>query len=399
MLGKVERMSMLRDRLLQYMENVHPDFYNPLYMSQKLKARIVSQFGSRLTFWLPQQRCKSELVFCSDLDIGEAVEAAFSVSSSDDYVLEKTAAILNRDVKDAFSSASSQQWPPTVSSLKALHPPQSLTSFLLRLIAGKTAANASDKEIRISRSLSEDVCTAVTRSQWIMPKHVLLGMSLRHLTGSAEIVTMINRYGHCQSYSKLLELETALAYQAQLEDNSLPSCISPVNNLVTYMCFDNFDLLEETASGTGTTHSTHGIVVQELEPGSQPPEANVEIEKTGKRKFSYSCPALTDVHIPGKVEPFTASVSLTRYDSIHAVALQHGALAWSVCHGLYNTASSVPDWTGWLSVAASDRHEQLSNIGYLRPIMHPITQVSTVHQCLQSAAEISQRLQQSYIRL
>ena len=105
------------------------------------------------------------------------------------------------------------------------------------------------------------------------------------------------------------------------------------------------------------------------------------------------------MHIPGKVEPFTASVSLTRYDSIHAVALQHGALAWTVCHGLYNTASSVPDWTGWLSVAASDRHEQLSNIGYLRPIMHPITQVSTVHQCLQSAAEISQRLQQSYIRL
>ena len=47
-------------------------------------------------------------------------------------------------------------------------------------------------------------------------------------------------------------------------------------------------------------------------------------------------------------------------------------------------------------MTARDRHEQLSNIGYLRPIMHPITQVLTVQQCLQTAAEISQRLQQSH---
>ena len=60
------------------------------------------------------------------------------------------------------------------------------------------------------------------------------------------------------------------------------------------------------------------------------------------------------MRIPGKVEPCTASVSLTWYDSTHAVALQHGALTWSVCHGLYNTVSSVPDWTGWLSVTARD---------------------------------------------
>ena len=58
MSGKVERMTMLRDRFLQYVENVHPDFYNPLYTSQKLKSRIVAEFGSQLVFWLPQQRCK-----------------------------------------------------------------------------------------------------------------------------------------------------------------------------------------------------------------------------------------------------------------------------------------------------------------------------------------------------
>ena len=32
-------------------------------------------------------------------------------------------------------------------------------------------------------------------------------------------------------------------------------------------CLDNFDLIEETLSGAGTTHSTHGIVIQEVKRG------------------------------------------------------------------------------------------------------------------------------------
>ena len=394
--GKVERMSMLRDRFLHYMENCHPDFFNPLYTAQKLKARLSSHFGSRLTFWLPQQRCKSELVFSSDLDIGEAVEAAFAVSSSDEYVLDKAASILQRDVKDSFASSCSQPWPPTATSLKSVSAPQSLTSFLLRLISGKTVQNASAKDVRISQSIAEDLCSAVTRSRWSMPKHVLLGMSLRHLTGSAEVVLIINRYGHCHSYSKLLELETALAYQAELSDTVLPPNISTEHNVVTHLCFDNFDLLEETTSGAGTTHSTHGIVIQELTHGAEPLYCAVEVEKSGKRKFVYSTPPMTDVHIPGNVEPPAISESLTECESSVNTVLKHGAVLWSICHALYNTASSVPDWTGWLSVTAFEKPAQMSNIGYMKPIMHPITQHSTVQQCLHMATDVSRRVQQNH---
>jgi len=61
--GKVEGMSMLCGRFLQYMQHVHPDNYNPLYTAQKLKARITAEFEPQLVFWQPQQRFKSELVF------------------------------------------------------------------------------------------------------------------------------------------------------------------------------------------------------------------------------------------------------------------------------------------------------------------------------------------------
>jgi len=113
-LGKVERMSMLRDRFLQYMEHVYPDFYNPLYTTQKLKARIMAEFGQTLVFWLPQQRCRSELVFPADLDIREAVESAFSASSSDEYILQKAADILRRHIQDDFSSC--QGWQVSANS-------------------------------------------------------------------------------------------------------------------------------------------------------------------------------------------------------------------------------------------------------------------------------------------
>jgi len=396
--GHVERMSMLRDRFLQYVETFHPDVFNPLYTSQKLKNRIISNFGDQLTFWLPQQLFKSELVFASNLDVGEAVEAAFSLSSSEEAILNKAADILRRNVTDDFSSSPRQPWPPTVASLKSVNPPQILKNFMIRLISGKPASNPdlADNVLRLADSMSEDMCSAVTKSKWVMPKHVLLGMSLRHLTGSAEIVTILNRYGHCQSYSKLLQLETALAYQAKLSDR-LPPGISDSHNVVANLCFDNFDLLEETRSGAATTHSTHGIIIQELKPGTEPPsDAGSEVHKSGQRTFKYSHDPLQAVRQTAKAEPDVKPASLTSYNKTDSIALQQGCFAWTVCHGLVNSAQNVPEWTGWVSATAKERHVQPSNIRYLKPIMHPITQLSTIQECLKLAMDITQQIGQDH---
>ena len=109
-------------------------------------------------------------------------------------------------------------------------------------------------------SIAQDVCNAETNSQWMMPKHLLLGMSLRHLTGSAEIISMLNRLGHCASYSRLLELETAICKAIDDRESTIASTIYPGKNVVTHLCWDNFELKEETPSGAGTTHTAHGII-------------------------------------------------------------------------------------------------------------------------------------------
>lgn len=77
------------------MEDLYPDFYNPNYTAQKLKNKLLKQYGTSLQFWLPHAACKSELVFSSHIDLGEAVEVAFDACSSETAVLDKAASILS----------------------------------------------------------------------------------------------------------------------------------------------------------------------------------------------------------------------------------------------------------------------------------------------------------------
>ena len=79
-----------------------------------------------------------------------------------------------------------------------------------------------------------------------MPKHLTLPMTVRHLTGNAEVATILNRYGHGQSYSRTLELETAMCNYVTSFDSILPITVSRDNNAVLHLCYDNFDLDEET---------------------------------------------------------------------------------------------------------------------------------------------------------
>ena len=82
------------------------------------------------------------------------------------------------------------------------------------------------------------------------PKHLLLPMTVKSLTGNAELVTLLNGFGHGLSYSQIEELETAIAEQqiTNLRNGVLlPTACSPSVSAV--FCWDNNDLQEETLSG------------------------------------------------------------------------------------------------------------------------------------------------------
>ena len=73
------------------------------------------------------------------------------------------------------------------------------------------------------------ICRALTNGKWKLPKHAVLGMALWHMFHSAELVIILNRLGHCENYSFLLEKALAVAIDnisSLLQSNTIrnPSC-------------------------------------------------------------------------------------------------------------------------------------------------------------------------------
>ena len=98
-----------------------------------------------------------------------------------------------------------------------------------------------------------------------------------------EIEKILNLLGHGVSYSKICEIETASASQKI----SKSTVIIPENIqmfIPTTLVFDNIDQLEETLSGSGTTHRVNGIAVQRFFIGLLLPKFK-DIPKTKQRSI------------------------------------------------------------------------------------------------------------------
>ena len=96
-----------------------------------------------------------------------------------------------------------------------------LQLFLRILINGKGERSESER-IELSVSfIGQDLCRAATKDQWSLPKHVLLCMTLSHLSRSVKLSMLMNKLGHSESYFFSLELETTLA--EALEHTNTPN--------------------------------------------------------------------------------------------------------------------------------------------------------------------------------
>jgi len=64
---------------------------------------------------------------------------------------------------------------------------------------------------------------------------------------------------------------------------------------------------------------------------------------------------------------------------------------------MYNSGYSIPNWNGWVSVTAEPCEvSQKSIMGYMAPILHPITDYATVQQCIMTSMEACRKLNQQY---
>ena len=62
--------------------------------------------------------------------------------------------------------------------------------------------------------LGQDIVQCSTHGRFKPPKHASLSMSVRHLTGSKQLIKILKRMGHCCSYDETEVIDTSLAKES-----------------------------------------------------------------------------------------------------------------------------------------------------------------------------------------
>lgn len=228
---------------------------------------------------------------------------------------------------------------------------------------------------------------------------IQLALAVKSLTGSAKVLTMLNRLGFCPSYSVTEEIETELAFTCSIDKRILPYDFN--TSVITNVAFDNYDRYVETSDGKNTLHDTVGIAVQNR---IQLNEANpvlidsvsIHDSNTNERRrrqyvstFDSSLPALpkTDKlpiflrmnanHVPENIQGVIDSHTIWM---ANYALLPHTAKKWLIFH----------------SHRVVDQNPQ-QKVGYLPVINASPTSDAVVMKTMMMALDIADECKQDYI--
>ena len=231
-------------------------------------------------------------------------------------------------------------------------------------------------------------------------------MTIRHWFKSAELTTLLNRLGHCETYSFSLELETAITIAVE----STSSLLSPqiVRNsdvpFIFHSDFDNFDQLLNDLTGMGSVHTAHGIMLQDFcvnageNIGGMKPEIP-SAEKSGRRSLQLEkLQILPDCYITQRKNP-GYKVTVWEVNNSASVYLYETfvSLAWLVARYMSCCTHTqvLPGWAGFISLLR-EKSTNLTIIDYFPVINQPIADNKTVQECLRYSEDAAREVGQEY---
>ena len=125
------------------------------------------------------------------------------------------------------------------------------------------------------------------------------------------MITLMNKLSHSTNYSFVLELEIAIAKRIHQSSTLLSPLIirNPFCQSLFHSDFDNFDKFVNELTGSGSVHTAHGIMLQELLPlpgeniGDYQPDLP-SMEKTGERSATFGLQeTLPECHVSKRKSP------------------------------------------------------------------------------------------------
>lgn len=400
------------------------------YKSGNLKKRLVKKFP-QLCFVTPHMPSQGDIVYVNDISTADLVEEKKvlqeTVQSTTHSERESTegepsqepviAEKANTDnLRDMYRTALELRneingvephtpWPPTAEYLN-LQTVETLVPCRLYNFLAWTCGFSEDpdteKFVKVQQStthrkllsISQDIISLASKGRKLMPKHMSLAMAIRHLSGSAQLIGLLNGFGHTVSNSVVLNHDTALAENEMMRgEDALPSTMQPERP--TTIVWDNNDFREETASGHGTTHNTNGIVIQENTNDERSPTLVSLPSAKRTRKRSVQSPAVNlATFYGGKKQgpkPFASEIPLEQ--SAYLPLMKHPEkldLAYHVTK--FKVEGVLPSWTGFNQLLSQTEVPQKSVVGYLPVIDGSPTEMNTVLTILQRSVEIADKL-------
>ncbi|KAJ8034477.1 hypothetical protein HOLleu_21334 [Holothuria leucospilota] len=233
-----------------------------------------------------------------------------------------------------------------------------------------------------------------------MPKHVSMAIALRHLTGSKDLITMLNRMGHCLSYDDVEVMDTSIARELLAKSEALGGVVLPSNikpGTFVQAAADNNDINEETIDGKATTHATTVVLYQTGNFGPMPQTRMFadHSERLKSLKTQDINQTMLEFSTYGKKPPVTNFVRKMQQEwftcnedlSSHTCQMD---LAWALVRlcptRLFEVElipsptgeQQVPSWSGCNAIIHQPT-QMHTNVGYCPMIHGSSTEFSTIY--------------------
>ena len=144
-----------------------------------------------------------------------------------EHLLNQAGEYLRADIEEHAKNLPELSWPINMDELDSenRNPPESVTSFLNKLLIKEFDHFNREALTRLIESYTSDLIHGVTRGKVITTKHFLLGLGLHNITGQRLPIQVLHRHGHCIDSNFVCKIETAQAETTQMlatESGALP---------------------------------------------------------------------------------------------------------------------------------------------------------------------------------
>lgn len=398
----------VQDHVIEGGQNVSVKLLTEVYgfnsedsrLRNKVKKKLSDEFDDQIYF--VQTFHNEAEIAISQRSLSNTSVSTF-MKGNNEFILKEAAAILREDAIKMIQASPELCWPPTTEALTAeeRQPPETVINFFTDLLHSPLIHHPPGEEVkRYVSSFSQDLLHAISKGKFMTAKHTLIGTALHSITGQKLPIQILSKYGNSCNYETVQKIETAQAELVQkMRQQNYPLPLLPANStssVLTFFWWDNFDCKKETIYGG--IHTCHGIAFQEKSDGSKLREdLAINIPSSSRKTVSVIPQTLPKKAIKSHVEPAQFSSKLTSNINEKSYSMLFLWKLLRLAHSCGN--QEISRFVGWVILICGSRNSSATILTFLPPILNPITEYSTVIECIYQSQKLANASNMKYAHI